>query len=92
MPWAESSRHLLFVLLGSGRRIRTLTYGVRVRCATLTQSRFVPDERFYYIHFPQFVKGFFSKMKNFFLSGSFYKNSRRLRRIRPSRPVVVPAW
>ena len=24
---------------GSGRRIRTLTYGVRVRCATFTQSR-----------------------------------------------------
>ena len=26
---------------GSGRRIRTLTYGVRVRCATITQSRYV---------------------------------------------------
>ena len=26
-------------LFGSGRRIRTLTYGVRVRCATFTQSR-----------------------------------------------------
>lgn len=25
---------------GSGRRIRTLTYGVRVRCATFTQSRY----------------------------------------------------
>ena len=32
--------------LGSGRRIRTLTYGVRVRCATLTQSRYVLDERY----------------------------------------------
>ena len=27
------------LFLGSGRRIRTLTYGVRVRCATFTQSR-----------------------------------------------------
>ena len=26
---------------GSGRRIRTLTYGVRVRCATITQSRYI---------------------------------------------------
>ena len=50
---------------GSGRRIRTLTYGVRVRCATLTQSRYIPDERFYYIHFQQFVKYFFHRFKNF---------------------------
>ena len=28
---------------GSGRRIRTLTYGVRVRCATFTQSRFISN-------------------------------------------------
>ncbi len=31
--------------LGSGRRIRTLTYGVRVRCATFTQSRCVHNEQ-----------------------------------------------
>ena len=31
---------------GSGRRIRTLTYGVRVRCATFTQSRCVHHEQF----------------------------------------------
>ena len=29
------------LLSGSGRRIRTLTYGVRVRCATITQSRYI---------------------------------------------------
>ena len=32
---------ILVTLDGSGRRIRTLTYGVRVRCATITQSRYV---------------------------------------------------
>ncbi len=30
---------------GSGRRIRTLTYGVRVRCATFTQSRYVVSQQ-----------------------------------------------
>ena len=30
---------------GSGRRIRTLTYGVRVRCATFTQSRYIANAR-----------------------------------------------
>ena len=29
------------LFFGSGRRIRTLTYGVRVRCATFTQSRYI---------------------------------------------------
>ena len=56
MPWAESSRHLLFVLIGSGRRIRTLTYGVRVRCATFTQSRCVLTNKNYYTRFSLFVK------------------------------------
>ena len=32
-------------LFGSGRRIRTLTYGVRVRCATFTQSRYIANAR-----------------------------------------------
>ena len=32
---------ILVTLDGSGRRIRTLTYGVRVRCATITQSRYI---------------------------------------------------
>ena len=39
-------------LLGSGRRIRTLTYRVRVCCATLTQSRYLfaalAERRCYY--------------------------------------------
>ena len=33
------------LLAGSGRRIRTLTYGVRVRCATFTQSRYIANAR-----------------------------------------------
>ena len=44
-------RHDLVVsLFGSGRRIRTLTYGVRVRCATFTQSRYVLTNKDYYTH------------------------------------------
>ena len=41
---------------GSGRRIRTLTYGVRVRCATFTQSRCVLTNKDYYTQFSPFVK------------------------------------
>ena len=39
--YKKSPETLLFqgFFVGSGRRIRTLTYGVRVRCATFTQSR-----------------------------------------------------
>ena len=44
---------------GSGRRIRTLTYGVRVRCATITQSRYVLTNKNYYTDFAAFVKSFF---------------------------------
>ena len=44
---------------GSGRRIRTLTYGVRVRCATFTQSRYVLTNKNYYTDFAAFVKSFF---------------------------------
>ena len=44
---------------GSGRRIRTLTYGVRVRCATFTQSRYVLTNKNYYTDFTAFVKSFF---------------------------------
>ena len=35
----KNSSKRMSSLFGSGRRIRTLTYGVRVRCATFTQSR-----------------------------------------------------
>ena len=39
---AKAARPLVGLLsLGSGRRIRTLTYRVRVCCATLTQSRYI---------------------------------------------------
>ena len=41
----QVSVSILVTQYGSGRRIRTLTYGVRVRCATFTQSRYVPDEQ-----------------------------------------------
>ena len=44
---------------GSGRRIRTLTYGVRVRCATFTQSRYVLTNKNYYNGFSLFVKIYF---------------------------------
>ena len=47
-------------LSGSGRRIRTLTYGVRVRCATITQSRYVLTNKNYYTHFSEFVNTFFT--------------------------------
>ena len=47
-------------LSGSGRRIRTLTYGVRVRCATITQSRYVLTNKNYYTHFSEFVNTFFA--------------------------------
>ena len=47
------------VSYGSGRRIRTLTYGVRVRCATFTQSRYVLTNKNYYTDFAAFVKSFF---------------------------------
>ena len=45
-------------LSGSGRRIRTLTYGVRVRCATFTQSRYVLTNKNYYTGFGAFVNTF----------------------------------
>ena len=46
-------------LFGSGRRIRTLTYGVRVRCATITQSRCVLTNINYYTHRAGFVNTLF---------------------------------
>ena len=49
-------------LAGSGRRIRTLTYGVRVRCATFTQSRCVLANKNYYTCFPAFVNSFFARL------------------------------
>ena len=51
---------------GSGRRIRTLTYGVRVRCATFTQSRYVLTNKNYYTHFAAFVNTFFAINWNYF--------------------------
>ena len=53
-------------LSGSGRRIRTLTYGVRVRCATITQSRYVLTNKNYYTHFSEFVNTFFCIFRNCF--------------------------
>ena len=52
---------------GSGRRIRTLTYGVRVRCATITQSRYVLANKNYYTHFTGFVNTFFAFSWNYFV-------------------------
>ena len=52
---------------GSGRRIRTLTYGVRVRCATFTQSRYVPKNKNYYTGFGRFVNSFFLRDRVLFL-------------------------
>ena len=52
---------------GSGRRIRTLTYGVRVRCATITQSRYVLTNKNYYTHFAEFVNTFFYIFWNYFV-------------------------
>ena len=52
---------------GSGRRIRTLTYGVRVRCATITQSRYVLTNKNYYTHFAEFVNTFFHIFWNYFM-------------------------
>ena len=39
-------------LLGSGIRIRTSTYGVRVRCATVTQYRYI----FMLFNFMRYIK------------------------------------
>ena len=50
---------------GSGRRIRTLTYGVRVRCATFTQSRCVLTNKIYYTDFRRFVNTFFVSSRFF---------------------------
>ena len=41
----QPTASILSAKVGSGRRIRTLTYGVRVRCATFTQSRCVHNEQ-----------------------------------------------
>ena len=48
---------------GSGRRIRTLTYRVRVCCATLTQSRCVLTNKYYYTDSAIFVNSFFTKYR-----------------------------
>ncbi len=56
-------------LHGSGRRIRTLTYGVRVRCATFTQSRYVPKNKNYYTGFTGFVNSFFLRNGFYFCAG-----------------------
>ena len=56
----------LVVFHGSGRRIRTLTYGVRVRCATITQSRCVPDEQILLYRFEAICQHLISgNLKNF---------------------------
>ena len=56
----QVSVSILVTQYGSGRRIRTLTYGVRVRCATITQSRYVLTNKNYYTHFVEFVNTFFA--------------------------------
>ena len=57
---AKAARPLAGLLsLGSGRRIRTLTYRVRVCCATLTQSRCIGGRKWYYTQYPGKVKLFF---------------------------------
>ena len=53
---------------GSGRRIRTLTYGVRVRCATITQSRYVRLTNIcYYTSGFAFVKNYLPSFRIFFI-------------------------
>ena len=53
---------------GSGRRIRTLTYGVRVRCATITQSRYVRLTNIcYYTSGFAFVKNYLPIFRIFFI-------------------------
>ena len=61
-------------LHGSGRRIRTLTYGVRVRCATFTQSRFVADDVIIHVNF-HLSRDFFHPAKIF--SGGRAHRARR---------------
>ena len=56
------------ILCWQRRRIRTLTYGVRVRCATFTQSRCVPKNKNYYTGFERFVNSFFSSGRFLFLN------------------------
>ena len=68
---AKKERTATFRLrfFGSGRRIRTLTYGVRVRCATITQSRYIvlsaalcrSANKRYYSRNSRFVNRKFSK-------------------------------
>ena len=60
----QVSVSILATQYGSGRRIRTLTYGVRVRCATFTQSRCVLTNKNYYTDFTTFVNSFFQKIRN----------------------------
>ena len=57
----QVSVSILVTQYGSGRRIRTLTYGVRVRCATFTQSRCVLTNKNYYTDFTAFVNSFFRR-------------------------------
>ena len=65
----QVSVSILVTQYGSGRRIRTLTYGVRVRCATITQSRYVvlpaalcrSANKRYYSRNSRFVNRKFSK-------------------------------
>ena len=66
---------------GSGRRIRTLTYGVRVRCATFTQSRCVLTNKLYYTRFLCFVNTFFKSPESFSGAGS----------PRPRKAVIRPS-
>lgn len=51
---------------GSGRRIRTLTYGVRVRCATFTQSRYIANARVIIPNFRRMSSGIGKFSLNFF--------------------------
>ena len=54
------------LLAGSGRRIRTLTYGVRVRCATFTQSRYIANARVIIPNFRRMSSGIGKFSLNFF--------------------------
>ena len=60
------SKDFELLLAGSGRRIRTLTYGVRVRCATFTQSRYIANARVIIPNFRRMSSGIGKFSLNFF--------------------------
>lgn len=69
---------------GSGKRIRTSTYGVRVRCATITQYRYVNFASDIIQCGMHIVKSFLHKNR------SLNHSHRGVRRAAASRQVVVP--